>query len=265
MPLKVNQELISRPPQNVAMPRYDRRELKPGILHIGVGGFHRAHQAVYAEDLFHLGEERQWGLCGIGLLPQDAHMRDVMREQDCLYTLVERAQNGDSARVVGSIGSYLFAPDDREAVLEKMASAETKIVSLTITEGGYYQDAATGGFDSRHADITHDLGHPQAPRCAFGFLLEALDRRRRRGLGPFTVMSCDNIQGNGGVAKNVVLSMAEMRDPALARWLAQHGAFPNSMVTASHQPRPTNIARWCARSLGSTMPGRSRPSGSSSG
>ena len=192
-------------------------------------------------------------------------MRDVMREQDCLYTLVERGQNRDSARVVGSIGDYLFAPDDREAVLEKMASAETKIVSLTITEGGYYQDAATGGFDSRHADITHDLSHPQEPRCAFGFLLEALDRRQRRGLGPFTVMSCDNIQGNGGVAKNVVLSMAEMRDPRWPAGWRNTALSPIAWWTASHPPRPTNTARWCARNLGSTMRGRSRPSGSSSG
>src|SRR5258708_5673481 len=139
MPIKLSQENLATIGAKVRVPRYDRRKVGQSIMHIGVGGFHRAHQAVYAEDLFHQHGDLQWGLCGVGLLLQDAHMRDVMREQDCLYTLVERDSSADNARVVGSIVNYLFAPEDREAVLEKMASPETKVVSLTITEGGYYQ------------------------------------------------------------------------------------------------------------------------------
>jgi mannitol 2-dehydrogenase len=228
MPIQLNQKNLAQ--IKLPAPRYDRRRVGRGIMHIGVGGFHRAHQAVYAEDLFHLGEDLQWGLCGVGLLQQDDRMNDVMRRQDCLYTLVERGNDGDRARIVGSIVEFLFAPANREAVLEKMASPETKIVSMTITEGGYYLISGGGEFDHRHADIAHDVAQPHEPACSFGYLLEALDRRRRRGLGPFTVMSCDNIQGNGHVARKVILAMAEMREPALARWIADHGVFPNSMV-----------------------------------
>jgi mannitol 2-dehydrogenase len=153
-----------------------------------------------------------------------------MQAQDCLYTLVERGRDGDDARVVGSIVNYLFAPDDREAVVERMAAPETKIVSMTITEGGYYVHAGTGQFDAEHPDIRHDLAHPHEPECSFGFLLEALDRRRKRGQAPFTVMSCDNIQGNGDVCRKGLMALAELRDPALANWMAQNCAFPNSMV-----------------------------------
>jgi mannitol 2-dehydrogenase len=195
-----------------------------------VGGFHRAHQAVYLDDLLALGGSREWGLCGLGLLPHDVRMRDVMRAQDCLYTVVERGAGGDKARVVGSIGAYLFAPDDREAAIEKMASPECRIVSLTITEGGYYVNKGTGQFDEAHPDIRHDLEHPREPAGVFGYLAEALDRRRQRGLAPFTVMSCDNLQGNGDVARRTFLAFAERRDAGLASWIARNGAFPNAMV-----------------------------------
>ena len=230
MPVKLNQANLPLLDPAIAAPRYDRRQVGQGMLHIGVGGFHRSHQAVYAEDLFHQGGDLRWGLCGLGLLQHDARMRDVLRSQDCLYTLVERSAAGDRARVVGSIVNYLFAPDDPEAAIEKLAAPETRIASLTITEGGYYLQAGTGDLDTRHPDIRHDLAHPHEPSCSFGFLLEALDRRRRRGQGPFTVMSCDNILGNGDVSKRILLALAGLRDPALARWLAENCAFPNSMV-----------------------------------
>jgi mannitol 2-dehydrogenase len=185
---------------------------------------------VYTEDLFNRGHDLNFGFCGVGLLPQDATMRDALRSQDHLYTLVERQTSGDTARVVGSIVDYLFAPEERESVIEKMASPETKIVSLTITEGGYYIQTDTGAFDADHPDIQHDLRHPQEPLCSFGFLLEALDRRRARGEAPFTVLSCDNIQGNGDVARRMLLAFAELRAPALASWMTRNCAFPNSMV-----------------------------------
>lgn len=215
---------------SIQRPQYDRRQIGQRIVHIGVGGFHRAHQTIYTEDLFNQGQDFEWGFCGVGLLNQDSRIRDVLVSQDYLYTLVQRDIQGDQARVVGSINNFLFAPDDREAVLEKMASPETKIVSLTITEGGYYVRGGTGEFDAQSPDIQHDLANPHEPECSFGFLLEALERRRKRGQPPFTLMSCDNIQGNGDVLKTMLLAFAELRDPALANWMARNCLFPNSMV-----------------------------------
>jgi mannitol 2-dehydrogenase len=212
------------------VPLYDRRQVGQSIVHVGVGGFHRAHQAVYADDLLNQHGPSEWGLCGVGLLPHDARMRDVLQSQDHLYTVVERSARGDEARVIGSTRNFIYAPDNREGVLEKMASPETRIVSLTITEGGYYLHQGTGQFDAQHPDIQHDLAHPHEPRGAFGVLLEALNRRRERGLNPFTAMSCDNIQSNGDMLKKMLLAFAELREPALSKWLSDHGAFPNSMV-----------------------------------
>ena len=230
MATKLSQATLPRFVLPIRTPQYDRRQVGQGIVHIGVGGFHRAHQTVYTEDLFNRGHDLAWGFCGVGLLPHDRGIRDALQSQDTLYTLVERRSDGDSARIVGSIRDFLFAPDSREAVLAKMASDETKIVSLTITEGGYYVDSATGAFDETHGDIRHDLAHPHKPACSFGFLVEALDRRRKRGLAPFTVMSCDNIQGNGDVARRNVLAFATLRDPQLANWMQRNCLFPNSMV-----------------------------------
>jgi mannitol 2-dehydrogenase len=209
---------------------YDRKALRHGIVHIGVGGFHRGHQAVYLDDLLGLGGSTEWGLCGIGLLPQDRRMYETTVSQDCLYTVVERSSAGDVPRIIGSMTGYLFAPDDPEAVLEKMASPDCRIVSMTITEGGYYVNSGTGQFDAVHPDIVRDLANPHKPACVFGFLAEALDRRRQRGLGPFTVMSCDNMQNNGDVMKKMFLAFVTLRDPSLASWLGEKGAFPNTMV-----------------------------------
>ena len=230
MTTKLSQDNLRLLDASVQTPQYDRRQLGQGIVHIGVGGFHRAHQTVYTEDLFNTGHDLEWGFCGVGVLPHDSQMRDILLAQNCLYTLVERSIEGDQARVVGSIGNYLFAPDDGEAVLGKLASPATKIVSLTITEGGYYVHSGSGEFDSQHPDIQHDLKYPHQPRCSFGFLLEALNWRQRRGQAPFTLMSCDNIQGNSDTLKKMLLSFAELRDPTLANWMATHCLFPNSMV-----------------------------------
>ncbi len=229
-PIPLNRASLKAIAARARVPSFDPAGLPASIVHVGVGGFHRAHQAVYLDDLLAQGGKREWGLFGVGLLPHDARMRDVMRAQDCLYTLVERGAGGDQARVIGSIGGFLLAQDGREAVIEKMASRECRIVSLTITEGGYYVNKGTGQFDEAHADIRHDLEHPHEPTCSFGYLAEALDRRRQRGLAPFTVMSCDNLQGNGDVARRTFLAFAERRDAGLAGWTAGNGAFPNAMV-----------------------------------
>ncbi len=229
-PLHLSAANLGLVPPDVHAPAYDRRELVPSLVHIGVGGFHRAHQALYLDDLIDLTLDTQWGYCGVGLLPQDLGMRNAMLSQDCLYTVVERGPEGDSARVVGSIVDFLFAPDDRERVLAKLASPECRIVTLTITEGGYYRNDATGEFLDTHPDVVRDLAHPHAPDCSFGYLLEGLDRRRRAGLGPFTIFSCDNLQHNGEVARRMLLAFAELRDPALRRWIEEHVAFPSCMV-----------------------------------
>ncbi len=229
-PLHLNQLNLGRIPPDVRVPAYDRRVLLPSLLHIGVGGFHRAHQAVYLDDLIDLTGESRWGYCGIGLLPQDVGMRNAMLSQDCLYTVIERSPAGDQARVIGSIVDYLYAPDDRERVLQRLAAPECRIVTLTITEGGYYRNDATGEFQESHPDIVRDLAHPHEPDCSFGYLLEALDRRRRAGLAPFTVFSCDNLQHNGAVARRMMLAFAELRDPELRRWVEDNVAFPSSMV-----------------------------------
>jgi mannitol 2-dehydrogenase len=157
-------------------------------------------------------------------------MRDVLRAQDCLYTVIERGAAGDRARVVGAMREYLLAPDDPIAVVERLAAPECRIASLTITEGGYFVNQGTGEFDADHPDIRHDLASPHAPRTAFGLLAEALDRRREHGLDPFTIQSCDNLQANGDVARRMILAYLERRDPDLREWVEDEGAFPNAMV-----------------------------------
>jgi len=229
-PIKLNQSNLRLFSPDVKVPTYDRHGVTQSIVHIGVGGFHRAHQAVYLDDLLHLPGYSEWGLCGVGLLKNDCRMRDALLPQDFLYTVVECSAAGERARVIGSLLNFLYAPEDPQAAIEKMAAPECRIVSLTITEGGYYVNQGTGEFDHGHPEIVHDLEHPHEPCCSFGYLAEALARRRKRGLPPFTVMSCDNLQQNGAVAKKMILAFAERRDPALSKWLAEYGAFPNSMV-----------------------------------
>lgn len=228
--VRLNQSSLMLLSDRVRVPAYGRHDIARSIVHIGVGGFHRAHQAVYLDDLLHEPGNSGWGICGVGLLEHDARMRDALLPQDCLYTVVECSAAGEKARVVGSLIHFLFAPDDPNGVIETMASPECRIVSLTITEGGYYFNQGTGEFDDGHPDIVNDLAHPHEPRCSFGYLAEALDRRRRRGLQPFTVLSCDNLQHNGDVARKMILAFAECRNAELHRWLAGNCAFPNSMV-----------------------------------
>ncbi|BBG02345.1 MULTISPECIES: mannitol dehydrogenase family protein [Pseudonocardia] len=208
----------------VDVPGYDRTGIRTGIVHIGVGGFHRAHLAMYVDSLLIAGEAREWGICGVGVLPGDARMRDVLRAQEGLYTLVRKEPDGSLApRVVGSLVDYLFAPDDPEAVIERIAHADTRIVSLTITEGGYAIDQKTGEFDPEFPGVRDETS-------AFGLVVEALARRRDRGTGPLTIMSCDNMQGNGDAARRVFTGVAQLRDPELGAWVADRVSFPNSMV-----------------------------------
>ncbi|MCC5649858.1 mannitol dehydrogenase family protein [Nostoc sp. XA013] len=230
--IKLNEASLSHLPGNVPVPKYDRHQITNGIVHIGVGGFHKSHQALYLDNYFHQNPGSDWGICGVGLLDYDydRRMRDALLSQDCLYTLVERSLSGDRARIIGSITRYLFAPDNRQAVIEALANPECRIVTLTITESGYYYIEGSGEFDVNHPTIQHDLHHPDQPIGTYGFLSAALEKRRQQGLAPFTVLSCDNIQGNGNTVRKMLTTFAQIRDPELGRWIAEYVTFPNCMV-----------------------------------
>jgi len=221
--------LTSLPP-SVETPDYDPSRISSGIVHFGVGSFHRSHEAMYIDRILNAGS-LEWGICGVGILPSDRSMRDALRSQDNLYTLVTTSPEGTSAaRVIASIVEYLYAPDDPDAVLAKLTEPQIKIVSLTITEGGYSVNDATGQFDPQDERTLADLASDSAPTSVLGYVVEALRLRRDKGTPPFTVMSCDNIPANGHVARSAVLGFAELKDPGLARWIADEVAFPSSMV-----------------------------------
>jgi mannitol 2-dehydrogenase len=216
---------------SVSVPRYDRGAVRAGIVHVGVGAFHRAHQAMYLDRLMNDGAALDWGICGVGVLPGDRKMRDALVAQDFLYTLVEKSPDGSqNARVIGSIVDYLLAPDDPEAVIEKMAGEQTRIVSLTVTEGGYNFNAVTGEFQADAPGVVHDLEPGATPTTTFGLIVEALVRRRQRGIAPFTVLSCDNVQGNGDAARRSFSAFARLRDEKLGDWVEREVRFPNCMV-----------------------------------
>ncbi|GGK91121.1 mannitol dehydrogenase family protein [Mangrovihabitans endophyticus] len=229
--LPLNARNLASLPEDLPVPAYDRTRLRVGIVHFGVGGFHRAHQAMYLDRLMTKGEALDWAICGVGVMPADRRMQQAMDAQDGLYTLVVKHPDGAlEPRVIGSIAEYLFAPDDPEAVIEKMAGPDVRIVSLTVTEGGYNINAVTGEFVADHPDVRHDLQPGNTPVTTFGLIIEALARRRARGLPPFTIMSCDNIQGNGHAARRSFVAFATLRDPELGRWVQSSVRFPNSMV-----------------------------------
>jgi mannitol 2-dehydrogenase len=222
---------LPRLPSVVERPKYNRTAVRPGVVHFGVGGFHRAHQAMYLDQLLVRGGATEWGICGVGVLEQDLAMRDALRSQDELYTLMVKYPDGSrTARVIGSIVEYLYAPEDSARVVEEIASPNTRIVTLTITEGGYNFRADTGEFDFENPGVRLDLQPGAAPRTVFGLLTEALRLRWKRGGWPVTVLSCDNIPGNGNVARRMFLSFAGRKDPALGAWIEGHVSFPNSMV-----------------------------------
>lgn len=229
MTVKLSSSNLARLPAKVVGPRYDRSTLKAGIVHFGVGNFHRAHQAVYLDALFNLGLDRDWALIGAGVRPADVEMRAKLASQDFLTTVVEQEADLSQARVTGSMIDFLRV-GDAEATIAQLADPAIRIVSLTVTEGGYYIDPASQTFDPTHPDIAADAANPRAPRTAFGLILAGLKRRRDNGVPPFTVMSCDNIPGNGHVTQNAVVGLAELIDHELAGWVRTRVAFPNGMV-----------------------------------
>lgn len=215
---------------NVERPRYDRAALTAGIVHIGVGNFHRAHQAWYLHRLMQGGQAHDWAIIGAGVRPYDAAMRDKLLAQDCLTTLIELDPKNVSAEVVGSMIGYLPIEEGNAPLIRQMSDPAIRIVAMTVTESGYYIDPVTKGFDGAHPDLVHDAARPDAPRTAFGAIVAALRARRNAGHGPFTGLSCDNLQGNGDILRQTVVSLARMSDPDLADWIESNVTFPNSMV-----------------------------------
>lgn len=215
-------------PATVAKPVYARDSLSAGILHFGVGNFHRAHQAMYLDRLFNRGQSLDWALVGAGVFEGERRGRDILQAQDWLTTLVEQEADHSEARVLGSMIDYL-PPADAPAIIARMSQPDIRIVSLTITEGGYFLDAKDR-FDPTHPAIRADAASPGAPKTAFGMMLVALKARRDAGIPPFTVMCCDNIPHNGVVTKNALCGLARLSDPAFAEWIAANVAFPNAMV-----------------------------------
>ena len=197
--------------RGVSVANYDRATITPGIVHLGIGAFHRAHMAAYVDDL--LAQNPTWGIIGASLRRPDT--RDALAPQDFLYTLAIRDASGTHCRVIGSILDVLDANTQRSQLIETMASSAIRIVSLTVTEKGYCHDPATGELDQNHPDIVHDLAHPEAPVSAPGLIVQALELRRKSGLAPFTVMSCDNLPSNGKTAGRIVRRLAELRSPEL--------------------------------------------------
>jgi mannitol 2-dehydrogenase len=211
------------------VPAYDRSQLTAGIVHFGVGNFHRAHQAVYLDDLFNAGHDRDWAIIGAGVLPSDATMRAKLAAQDFLTTVVEQDNNRTGAHVTGAMIDYL-EPGDVAGIVARLADPSIRIVSLTITEGGYFIDPASGVFNPTHPDIVADAQNPAAPKTVFGLIVAGLKARREKNIPPFTVMSCDNIPGNGEVTHAAVSGLARLADPTFADWIDANVAFPNGMV-----------------------------------
>lgn len=227
----LNQKNLADLPEAIARPSYDRSKLTAGIIHIGVGGFHRSHEAFYTDELLEKTGTTDWGICGVGLRPADGKIAKVLERQDYLYTLIVKHPDGRiENRVIGSIIDFILACDDPSAATDRMAAETTKIVSLTITEGGYNFNPATGEFDFENPDVKHDLANPESPKMIFGYLTEALRKRRAAGLPPFTIQSCDNIQHNGDMTRKMLLAFAEKQDPPLAKWIEETATFPNAMV-----------------------------------
>ncbi|AEI38511.1 MAG: mannitol dehydrogenase family protein [Zymomonas mobilis subsp. pomaceae] len=231
--IKLNEKaLADLDPKHVKIFQYDRSKITPGIAHIGVGNFHRAHQARYMDDCLAIPGNESWGIVGISLGDRESSKAKAkaMQDQDCLYTLTEYDPKGKpSTRVIGSIIQYLHAPEDPEATMKALVDPAIRIVSMTITEGGYHLDSE-GNFQADAESVQYDLKNPKHPKDTFGYLVEALARRRQAGTKPFTIFSCDNQRGNGDVAKKAVLSFAKLRDKELASWIEENVSFPNSMV-----------------------------------
>lgn len=225
--MRLSNASLDRLPGQIRRPDYDRSGVRPGIVHLGIGAFHRAHQAVVIDDLLARGVT-DWGIVGASL--RSAGTSDALAPQNCLFTLAVRSGAGTEHRIIGSVLDTIVAPADPARLIARMADPATRIVSLTVTEKGYCHTPQTGELDAQHPDIVHDLQHPEAPRSAPGFIVAALARRRDAGAAPFTVLSCDNLSANGHTAKRIVTQYAALISRGLAQWIEDEVAFPSTMV-----------------------------------
>ncbi|WP_339839572.1 mannitol dehydrogenase family protein [uncultured Maribacter sp.] len=229
--IPLNQKNLIQLGKFITTPSFDRENIKIGMVHVGVGGFHRAHQAYYTHKLQEEYKATEWGICGIGLRQGDQKIHDVLQKQDGLYTLIVKHPDGKiESQIIGSIIDFKLGANNPEPVIDIMSHPDTKIVSLTITEGGYNFNPATGEFDFENSDIQFELKNPNNPKTIYGFLTAALKNRRDAGLPAFTIMSCDNIQHNGDVAREMLLTFAKKQNEDLAKWIEKEVCFPNSMV-----------------------------------
>ncbi len=229
-PVLLNNASLSTLPPNIITPKYDRKQLSPGIVHIGLGNFHRAHQAWYLQQLMQKGKAFDWAIIGAGIRPYDDIQRSKLSAQDYLTTLIELDPSGNAVEVVGSMIDYVEIAEGNQPLIKQMADPAIRIVAMTVTEGGYYINPTTQAFDASHPDIIHDAANPDTPGTAFGAIVAALKQRRTSNTGPFTCMCCDNLQGNGDILRNTVVSLAELSDPSFAEWISNNCSFPNSMV-----------------------------------
>ena len=229
--LELNNATLYDLPSHINVPNYDRSKLNAGIVHIGVGNFHRAHLSWYIHRLLERGMANNWSIIGGSVRKQDSKMRDKLLSQDFLTTLIELDPNGDNhAEIVGAMIDYVPIDEDNKSLIQIMANPQIKIVSMTITEGGYYQDPISKKLDSTHPDIIYDLQNPDTPRTVFGAIIAALKIRKQNGYGPFTGLCCDNLQENGTVLHASILGLAKLSNPELAEWIDANCSFPNSMV-----------------------------------
>ena len=217
-------------PKGVVRPLFERSSLSPAIVHIGVGNFHRAHQSWYLQQLMQRGEALDWAIIGAGVKSCDHLQRQKLVKQDCLTTLIELDPSGSRVEVVGSMIDYLPVDETNSKLIKCLARPDIRIVSLTVTEGGYFLNNTTNFFDENHPDIIYDSKVPDNPKTAFGAIVAALKIRWKSGYGPLTALSCDNLEGNGDALRNAVLGLANLSDPDLANWIKTNCTFPNSMV-----------------------------------
>ena len=248
-PVRLSRATLRDLPRHVVRPRYEPASLAAGIVHLGVGGFHRAHMARFTHDLLDLEPAaREWGIVGAGLLPADQRMLDVLSAQDRLYTLVEHDGTEETVTVIGTLTGLVHSADDSTPLLQIIDHPLIRIVSLTVTENGYCLNPATKQLDFTHPTIVSDAARPDRPHSAIAIIVEALRRRMVAGRPAFTALSCDNIQHNGNVLRRAVLEFADRRDGGLAAWIESNGRFPNTMVDRiTPVTRPEAIADLAAR------------------
>ena len=229
--MKLNKKTLSEQNSKVSKPSYERNRNDQRIVHFGIGGFHRSHQAVYTHKVLENDSEENWSILGVGLLPSDLNMKNALESQDYLYSLMILAHEKETeVSIIGALTGFIFAPEHSKLVLDKLVSADLRIASLTITEGGYPVDENTGKLILENENVRYDLANPSKPITVFGYLTEALALRRSLKMPAFTVMSCDNVPHNGDISRKAILGFAASRGDDLAQWINENVSFPNSMV-----------------------------------